>query len=433
MWIPNPLASRSGRLAAFFCLYVTEGIPFGFSATAVVTHLRRQGLGPAEIGWFTGLLYLPWSWKLLIAPAVDLAYSRRMGRRRGWILITQALIIVGLLGLMPVNLASQWHLLTWIVLAINVCSATQDIAIDALACGVLREEERGLANGLMFAGAYVGQAIGGAGVLMLSDSIGIKAAVPLIAGCVLTVMALVSWPLREPPAPSARSEQALLRDIRTEVGAYLRRAWRAFAGTGPTRAGLLFALLPAGAYALSLALASNISVELGLSDGQIGRLTLACSVVSAISCVGGGYLSDRLGRRRMLALFIVGTAVPTLWLAGAMHEHGWIFPGGSAAGPAPGRLVVVLWLTSLLYSAFQGLLYGTRTALFMDLCSPAVAATQFTAYMSLLNLVNGYTPVWQGRVAARWGYPAALALDAVVGLICLLPLIAMKPTRARVG
>ena len=60
MQLPNLLATRRGRLFAFFSLYVTEGIPLGFAATAVATQLRRQGVGPAEIGAFVASFYLPW-------------------------------------------------------------------------------------------------------------------------------------------------------------------------------------------------------------------------------------------------------------------------------------------------------------------------------------------------------------------------------------
>ncbi len=58
MRLPDLLATRTGRLAAFFLLYVTEGVPLGFTATAIATQMRRQGLGPAAIGAFVGSLYL---------------------------------------------------------------------------------------------------------------------------------------------------------------------------------------------------------------------------------------------------------------------------------------------------------------------------------------------------------------------------------------
>ena len=78
-------------------------------------------------------------------------------------------------------------------------------------------------------------------------------------------------------------------------------------------------------------------------------------------------------------------------------------------------------------------MYGTRTALFMDVTNPAVAATQFTAYMALLNLVIQYSATWQGIALERWGYPATLMIDGTVGLVSLSLLPLMKPRRQRVG
>jgi hypothetical protein len=77
-------------------------------------------------------------------------------------------------------------------------------------------------------------------------------------------------------------------------------------------------------------------------------------------------------------------------------------------------------------------MFGTRTALFMDITTPRVAATQFTAYMALLNLVTSYSAAWQGLSLARWGYPATLVIDSMIGLLglALLPLVS-SPTRPR--
>src|SRR5262249_57908223 len=77
---PDLLATKRGRMAAFFLLYMTEGIPLGFAATAVATQMRRRGVGPAEIGAFVGSLYLPWAFKWAVGPVVDTLTVARFGR-----------------------------------------------------------------------------------------------------------------------------------------------------------------------------------------------------------------------------------------------------------------------------------------------------------------------------------------------------------------
>jgi PAT family beta-lactamase induction signal transducer AmpG len=62
----------------------------------------------------------------------------------------------------------------------------------------------------------------------------------------------------------------------------------------------------------------------------------------------------------------------------------------------------------------------------MDLCRAEVAATQFTTYMSLMNLAIAYSAAWQGWAAERFGYPTTLVLDVVVGCACLLALPWMR-------
>src|SRR5512143_3636792 len=100
---PDLLASKSGRMAAFFFLYMTEGIPLGFTATAVATQMRRHGVGPAQIGAFVGSLYLPWAFKWAVGPIVDTLTVRRLGRRRFWIVLTQLGMMGTLLAAMPVD------------------------------------------------------------------------------------------------------------------------------------------------------------------------------------------------------------------------------------------------------------------------------------------------------------------------------------------
>jgi MFS family permease len=427
MRLPDLLASRRKRLAAFFLLYLTEGIPAGFTATAVATQMRRQGLDPAAIGGFIGALYIPWAIKWAFGPFVDVLSVDRWGRRRLWILITQGMMVITILAAMPVSMTTRLWLFTSILFVHNVFAATQDVAIDALAVNVLHDDERGLANGLMFGGQYIGNAVGGAGVLLLTPLIGFKATFLFVAGMIAFVTLLVPVPMREPSGPArAAILGSRFKAVTKELGRFVRDTARAFVGSRAATIAIFLALLPMGAYALSLSLQSNLAVELGLDDRKIGYLGLASTALSSTFCILGGWLSDRYGRRRTLAIFIAGTTVPTLAMAAAMHHFHWVLP---ISPLAPGRpmpsheLVQLFWGLALTYAIFQGLMYGVGTAIYMDVTTPAVAATQFTAYMALCNIVYSYTSTWQGHALVRWGYPATLTLDAVFGLvsITLLP------------
>ncbi len=427
--LPKLLATKRGRLSAFFLLYMTEGIPLGFAATAVATQMRRQGLGPAEIGVFVASLYLPWSFKWIAGPFVDAFTSERLGRRRTWILLTQLGLVLTLLAAWPVNFATELKLFSLLLLIHNSFAAVQDVAIDALAVEALPENERGVANGFMFSGAYFGQAVGGSGALFLTSLVPFSATYFSVAACLMLVTLFVTLPLREP------ARQARVAIVGPKLAAVSRKLWtairdalRAFFGSRGAFVGLLTAVLPAGAYALGLALQTNLAVELGLTDAQVAALALWSTILSALGCVAGGWLSDRFGRRKTLALFLAATAVPTLWLAWKMQQAGWVQP---VAPDMPNRpvpaawLVTTFWVSCLVYNVFQGLYYGIRSALYMDVTTPQVAATQFTAYMALLNVVIIYTSIWQGFAVTKIGYPNTLVLDSVLGLlpIALLPLV----------
>ena len=438
----DPLATRAGRLLSFFLLYVSEGIPLGFTATVIATHMRREGLDPAVIGAYVGSLYLPWAFKWIFGPIVDTITSDTFGRRRTWIVGAQIAMMVALMAAMPIDFATATGLFTAVIFVHNVCAAAQDVAIDALAVQVLPVEERGTANGFMFGGQAVGQALGGSGILLIGAALPFASTYFIAVGMMTLILVGVSWRLRERaavPIPWSIDAEDVGRwtRIARELREFLRAAWSAFIGTRAAALGVVFAALPLGAYALSLSLQSNLAVELGLGDEAIGTLGLWSSLMSALGCVVGGWMSDRYGRRRMIALFVGLTAVPTICLALSMRAVGHIMPVdptqlGIVADP--GLVSTFRWLC-IGYGFLQGLTYGSSTALFMDITTPAVAATQFTAYMALGNLATSYTATWQGVSTVDFGYPTTLLLDAAVGMLCigLLPWLGPARDSSKIG
>jgi MFS transporter, PAT family, beta-lactamase induction signal transducer AmpG len=427
MHLPNLLDTRRGRLAAFFLLYVTEGIPLGFAAVAVATQLRRQGVGPAEIGAFVASFYLPWAFKWAFGPFVDVFRSKRFGHRRAWILLTQLMMAATLLVLVAVPLPAGLGIFTAILLIHNTFGAIQDVAIDSLACNTLGEDERGLANGLMFAGASIGQAVGGSGVLFLIAYTGFHASFVMVAAAILVITTVVVLPMKEAVAESLATTVSgnRWRSVAAEMKGFAVQSFRSFIGTRGAFSGFFFALLPAGAMSLGLALQSNLAVEFGMNDDQVGLLNLWSAMISAAAMVLGGWLSDRWGRRRTLAVYTAAMSLPVLYLMWTLQQHGYVMPRAPGGPPVP-ALLLPLWIATLSYSMFQGLMYGTRSAILMDVTNPRVAATQFTAYMAMMNLAISITASWQGVAVEAWGYPVTLLIDALIGPLSIALLPAMK-------
>jgi PAT family beta-lactamase induction signal transducer AmpG len=463
--IPNLLRTRIGRLLGFFVLYMGEGLPQGFTGTAVALEFKRMGMTGAAIGTFLATIMLPWTWKWLMGPLVDNLHLKRFGRRKQWIVASQVGMLLSLVAailLFPdcstapdgAKVITGLALFSAVLIAHNIFAACQDVAIDALACTALTEDERGVANGLMFAGAQTGAAIGGSGVIFLKSALGFEIAsllAPLVLLGILFMVVLLIFEHHIPNIFSDGSPQeetpprAPFRRALREIVLYLGIVLRVFFMTRRGFLGLMLAVVPFGGMALSLTVSTVLTPTLGMNDNEIATLGLAGSVVFTICCMAGGFLSDRYGRKRTLALFSLGTLLPTLWMGWRLHAEGWTMPAGASTDgtwPRHEVLIHAWWVASMVYAVFQGLMYGIRTAFFMDVVEPRIAATHFTACMALLNLVTVYSYWWQGKAITSladggWGftYLQIFMVDAAAGAVFLLvlPLIKIHPRAARTG
>jgi len=420
----NVLGSRAGRLTSFGLLYVSQGIPLGFAAIAMAAYMRREGLDVAQIGAFVGAFYLPWAFKWAWAPLVDLVKLERFGGRKAWILICQALILLTLAAIARIDFTTHFDLLIALVLAHNFFAATQDVAVDALAINTLPVDERATASGFMFAGAYIGQGIGGGVAMFVSERWGFDASVLFVCLLLAAIFGFVLVYVKDPTLADDVARRATsawsgliegLRNFLSELYAGFFRS-----GAGPL-VGVVFALLPMGAMALTSSIATTLQVDLGMSDEQIGELNIYQTVLAALGCVVGGWVADRRGQRKMLALWYLLTTLPTLYLALQLKD------GGVA-----GLSITQYYIASMVFSWCMGMHFGTSAAVFMGLTDPLVAATQFTGYMALRNLTISYTNLWQGELVESAGYATVFFVDAALVALPVLLIPFLKPsTRSR--
>ncbi|MBL7007655.1 MAG: MFS transporter [Planctomycetes bacterium] len=412
----NLLATRRGRALLLGCLYFAEGAPIGWLWWALPTRLRAAGAPAAEVTALTAALALPWALKFLWAPLVDGLRGRRWGLR-AWAVAAQLGMGLSLLPLLGgADLGAPAALLP-LLLAHAVLAATQDVAVDGIAVRVLPPEERGSANGWMQLGMLAARGLFGGLALRAEAWIGFDGVVWALIGCVWAVAALLLLCAREPAAAVAELAAG------APWGRRLRQLAAALLGLVRSRrtlAGLAFALLAGagfeavgGSFRLAL-------LDLGLSQEQVGDFSalpvIACMVAGALA---GGYLADRVPRRRACAAAVLIVAGAVALLAVAL-----------LAGVRGAPLLALLGLVHLALGA----LTTSSFALFMDLSDPRAGATHFSAFMGATNLCEAGAVWAAGRLAslpAGGPDPASFAWAwlALAG-ISLLGLAALPWTRA---
>ncbi|MDH3513103.1 MAG: hypothetical protein OER85_19870 [Gammaproteobacteria bacterium] len=179
-------------------------------------------------------------------------------------------------------------------------------------------------------------------------------------------------------------------------------------GSGP-KLGLIFSVLPIGALALAYATLGTLKVDYGSTDMQNAELSVYNTVTAGVGCLIGGFLGDRFGIKKMLWLFYALTTVPTVYLGLQIATIGLeSIPLAEFYGVIVG------------HGAVYGMTFGLHAAIFMGMTNPAVAATQFTAFMAMSNLAISIGSYWQGIVAERVDYAMVLYLDSVLVIIRLL-------------
>jgi MFS transporter, PAT family, beta-lactamase induction signal transducer AmpG len=404
------LGTRNGRFVTFGLLYVSEGIPYGFTSIAMVAFMRQHGVSLEAIGAFSAALFLPWAFKWAWAPLIDLIRLDRWGGRRAWIVACTTMMLLSLLLVASIDAEQHFQWLLVAVIAHNFFCATQDVAIDSLAVSTLRADERARGNGFMFGGQYLGIMLGGGAAVFVTGLVGFHGALVYVGTLCLVNLAFVLLFVHDPDArPFGQRQPQFTKALVAHLVAFVKEVYASFwqSGRGPIF-GTAFALLPCGAMALAYATLSTIQVDYGLDATQIAQLQVLNTIAAAVGCLLGGFIADFFGVKRAVAAAFALTALVTFGLASQISLVG-------LAGVSP----TYFFGSIVAHGLFFGVAYGARCAIFMGMTNPAVGATQFTAFMGMSNLAISMGNYWQGMVAERMGYAEVLYLDAAIALLVI--------------
>ncbi len=386
----------------------SSGLPLYVIISLLTAYLRVEGTSLKDIGIFS-LLMLPYNWKFLWSPLLDRFSIPYLGRRRGWILISQ-LFLVFLIAAM--GFISPGHsLMTIAILAFSVAffSANQDIAIDAFRREILSDEELGLGNSI-FVNAYRIAGLVPSGIsLILAQFLPWNIVFCITALCLLPGI-VITLRLKEPYV------KVIPRTLKEAVV----EPWHEFI----KRRGFMHAVLILAFVffyklgdSMCTALATPFYIDLGYELMTIGVIAKNVGLWSAV--VGGllgGVLMLKIGINKALWFFGIGQIITIL--AFAMLAH-----AGQNGTPS-------LWLFSFAIGA-ESLGSGLGTAAFVSFIArstnAAYTATQFALLTSLSALPRTFCNASTGFLVETFGWENFFYLCALLAIPGMLLLFRVAP------
>ena len=364
------LANR--RIGIMLPLGFASGLPLALTAGTLQAWLTVGGLDLKTIGIFT-LVGLPYTLKFLWAPLMDRLVPPWLGRRRGWMLVMQLSVALGLAAMAVTGPGQRPEILGVLALVVAFFSASLDIVFDAYRTDLLLRPERGVGAAVGVNGYRFALLFASAGALLLADHIGWQNTYLLLAALMAAgVVTILVSP--EPSAPSATPTS-----LADAVGGPLKEL---FARPGVVGLFALIVLYKFGdAVAASLQTAFLIGgMGFSVSDvGYVKGLGLGATLIGALV---GGVAMAKLGMVRSLLLFGLLQAVSNLgfmWLA-------WM-----------GKSYGALTTSILVENVTGGMGTAAFIALIMSLCDHRYTATQF----ALLSSLEALGRVFSGRPSAE--------------------------------
>jgi PAT family beta-lactamase induction signal transducer AmpG len=411
-----PPGTRETWRAALFnrrmliCVFTgfSSGLPLYLLINLLPAWLRTSGVDLKTIGFFA-LIQLPYTWKFLWSPLLDRYAMPLLGRRRGWMLVTQLTLLasIPLFGM----LHPKVDILAIVVLSTVVAffSASQDIVLDAFRREILPDSELGLGTSIHVNAYRVSSLVPGALALILADrmpwsSVYLITALFMLPGIALTLA------VDEPALVKGRPRTLREAVVEPFHEFITRNGWRAALLV------LAFIFLYQLGDSMATALATPFYLDMGFTMTDIGVIAKNAGLwASVIGGLLGGLWMVKIGINRGLWLFGVVQLVSILGFAWLAYVH------------QPDRLLLAFVI------AFEALGVGLGTAAFTAYIArttdPRYTATQYALFTSLAAVPRTVINATTGWIVERTGWFDFYLLCTVLALPGMLLLLRVAPWR----
>lgn len=413
MTIQASLLSQIFSRNMLICVFTgfSSGLPLYIILSLLPIWLRSENIDLETLGYFTAVT-LPFSWKFVWAPLLDRFIPPFLGRRRGWMLISQVLLILSLTLFGFLDPHSQLGLLLVAAIAVLVSffSASQDIVLDAYRREILSDNELGLGNSIHVNAYRVSGLVPGSLSLILADyldwqSVFIITALFMLPGIFMTLF------LSHEPQIELKPHRTLRDNITQPFQEFFQRK-----GIGAAIGILVFIFLYKLGDSMATALISPFYLDMGFSKTQIGLVVKNASLwPMIIAGMIGGIIILRIGVNRALWLFGLVQIITILGFAWLAH-----------IGPFQEVDNFALFaLTIVVMAEYIGIGLGTSAFItFMAReTNPLYTATQLALFTSLSALPRATLNTQAGVLIKYFGYYDYFWFCfwiAIPGMLCLI-------------
>ena len=393
----------SPRMLVALLMGFACGLPLLLTITVLQAWMKDEGLDLTVIG-IMGLVGLPYTLKFLWAPLLDRFTLPFMGRRKGWLFLTQVLLTLAISALGFTDPAKAPWGVALVAFLVTFLSASQDIIVDAYRREDLADAELGLGSSLYINGYRVGMLLASGGGLILADHISYTMVYQVMAACLLPGI-LVTLLAPEPGTP-AGTPQTLAEAVIAPLTEYFRRDGAVLI--------LIFILLYKIGDTMAAAMTTPFYLDIGFTKTQIGTVVKIFGFwATMIGGIAGGVLMLRTGIRHCLWTFGILQALSTA---------GFAFL--AAVGNSITGLSAVI--------AFENLSSGMGTAAFAaymaSLTNKKFTATQYALLSSLMGIPRVVAAAPTGYLAKHFGWIAFFLFCTAVAIPGLLLLYRIAPS-----